>query len=193
MAACCVLVLQACEKKAFDMPDIDGLEVLEKIREDFGQKMPIIMLTSNNDKDYVLYRDDLLNRHGWIVVRFAEKQIKKYPKSCVLYLVKLIKSLVPQMVIPTDLQSVNPLPPMKRWTKNEAIIMAANGEREKYLDHVFSKTEEIKIELADIRLNENERKCQSLVKASAMSIDMTEKMVNFTDSGVYERDKSKRK
>lgn len=37
-----------------DMPDIDGLEVLEKIREDFGQKMPIIMLTSNNDKDYVL-------------------------------------------------------------------------------------------------------------------------------------------
>lgn len=37
-----------------DMPDIDGLEVLEKIREDFGQKMPIIMLTSNNDKKYVL-------------------------------------------------------------------------------------------------------------------------------------------
>lgn len=147
-------------------------------------KEPIHYITCGDE-----YRDDLLNRHGWIVVRFAEKQIKKYPKSCVLYLVKLIKSLVPQMAIPTDLQSVNPLPPMKRWTKNEAIIMAANGEREKYLDHVFSKTEEIKIELADIRLNENERKCQSLVKASAMSIDMTEKMVNFTDSGVYERDK----
>lgn len=147
-------------------------------------KEPIHYITCGDE-----YRDDLLNRHGWIVVRFAEKQIKKYPKSCVLYLVKLIKSLVPQIAIPTDLQSVNPLPPMKRWTKNEAIIMAANGEREKYLDHVFSKTEEIKIELADIRLNENERKCQSLVKASAMSIDMTEKMVNFTDSGVYERDK----
>ena len=147
-------------------------------------KEPIHYITCGDE-----YRDDLLNRHGWIVVRFAEKQIKKYPKSCVLYLVKLIKSLVPEMVIPTDLLSVNPLPPMKRWSKNEAIIMAANGEREKYLDHVFSKTEEIKIELADIRLNENERKCQSLVKASAMSIDMTEKMVNFTDSGVYERDK----
>lgn len=147
-------------------------------------KEPIHYITCGDE-----YRDEVLNRHGWIVVRFAEKQIKKHPESCILYLVKLVNDLIPEIVIPQNLLNATPLPPMKRWTKNEAIKMAANGEREEYLKHKFTRTDERKIELSDIRLNENERKCQLLVKKATISKEMTEKILNFTDSGVYERDK----
>lgn len=37
-----------------DMPDMNGLELLEKIRIENRKEMPILMLTSNNDKNYVL-------------------------------------------------------------------------------------------------------------------------------------------
>lgn len=37
-----------------DMPELNGLEVLDRIRIKDNNDMPILMLTSNNDKNYVL-------------------------------------------------------------------------------------------------------------------------------------------
>ena len=37
-----------------DMPEMNGLEVLGRIRANPESEMPIIMLTSNNDKEHVL-------------------------------------------------------------------------------------------------------------------------------------------
>lgn len=37
-----------------DMPDIDGFDMLDMIRGDLQLNMPIVMLTSNNDKNHVI-------------------------------------------------------------------------------------------------------------------------------------------
>lgn len=37
-----------------DMPEMNGLEVLDRIRANPELKIPIIMLTSNNDKEHVI-------------------------------------------------------------------------------------------------------------------------------------------
>ncbi len=115
------------------------------------------------------HRDKIFNNLGWIVVRFAEIQVKHYPESCALYLTKLVKAIVNTIEIPHFLSSSSPLPPINRWTKNEALIMAAQGERQKYLNHTFSKKEEKRIELSDIKLNTNELKCQSFIKPLSIS------------------------
>lgn len=145
---------------------------------------PIHFLSCGDD-----YRDDLFNRLGWIVVRFAERQIKEYPKSCANYLARLVKAIVPEIEIPDSIANVDPLPLVKKWTKNEAIKMAVNNERENYLQHTFRKTEEIQIELGNNKLNEYERRCKEKVDKPKIDQEFVEKMRCFTDADRYEQDK----
>lgn len=135
------------------------------------------------------YRDDVINRHGWIVVRFAEKQVKQYPKSCAKYLMQIICSIEPNCEIPLELEDAMSLPPMKRWTKNEALKMAADNSREKYLQCRFEHKDEIPVVLRNIEQNEQERKCEKLVRYAETSGEMKYKMAMFKDTGQYERDK----
>ena len=43
------------------------------------------------------YRDGVLNRHGWTVVRLAERQVAEQPEACAAYLVQLVRALVPEV------------------------------------------------------------------------------------------------
>lgn len=149
-----------------------------------GSRTPIHYISCGDD----VRNNDFLRR-GWIVVRFAEKQVKLYPKSCAYYLSRLIKALVPDFVIPKELESEETLPQERRWTQNEALLMAAKREREQYLGHEFNCVQETAKVYVDFNLSENERKCNDLIEKPAEEIEFTEKMRSFTDANRYERDK----
>lgn len=149
-----------------------------------GSRRPIHYISCGDET-----RDSEFVRRGWIVVRFTEKQVKLYPMSCVAYLARLINALVPEIVIPHNLEKAEPLPNEKRWTRNEAIKMAANKEREQYLNHSFGTVQEKTSVKVHFVLNENEQKCNELVEKPKTDNDFVEKMNSFTDAELYAQDK----
>ena len=148
-----------------------------------GNRKPIHYITCGDDS-----RDDEFIRRGWIVVRFSEKQAKLYPKSCASYLALLLKALVPEIGIPEELKNVEPLPKERRWTWNDALKMAANKERERYLNHSFCVRQKEKVKV-DFELNENEKRCNDLIEKPEIDKDFLEKMESFTDAELYDQDK----
>ena len=82
------------------------------------------------------FRDKNLANHGWIVIRFSEKQIYNESSKCINY-IKYILSLIDKDVI-----SINDFPTTeKRWTEIEAQIMSVKGYRERLLHHKFGEME----------------------------------------------------
>ena len=111
------------------------------------------------------FRDALLSRHGWTVVRFAGQQLLANPKACADYLLHLDN--------PSALISVS------RWTRNEALkaVVKGGGYPEEWQ------------QLAPLPLTEEERQCGLLVKPFPRTLEMEEKMVAFTDAGRYKQDR----
>ena len=95
-----------------ERPDV---RIAVEIDEPFDSctRAPQHYLTCGDD-----YRDGLLTRLGWIVVRFAERQVWNHHKACADYLITLLKTHVSGLALPQ--LSEAPLPPVKRWTKAEA-------------------------------------------------------------------------
>ena len=126
-----------------------------------------------------MFRDHLLNRHGWTVVRLASQQIQQEPKVCAEWLVELIDVMIddPQKVTAHIFRAV-PFP-VDMWTRNDALKMA-------YWQNIEGETR-----IADDKcyhLEEQEKKCQQFVKPFNKSDDMKEKMSTFKDAGHYEQD-----
>lgn len=134
------------------------------------------------------YRDGLLTRHGWIVVRLAERQVWQFPRECARFLFRIIQSVVPEITMPEGLEEAQPLPPLQRWTRNQALMMAACRDRESYLRHTFAPGEEQQSKLPNIPKNAHERRCSEQVKPLERTAEMCEKMDSFTDAGRYEQD-----
>lgn len=85
---------------------------------------------SSNSHDYE--RDLFFLRNGWIVIRFAEKQIIENPDACI--------NLISETIYNSTLGEINygfdpqiHLPKIAQWTKDEAHEMAFRRERNKYL------------------------------------------------------------
>ncbi len=64
------------------MPILDGVEFVEKIRQE-DTKIPIVMVTANTDKDYLL-RAVELHLEQYIVKPINLKELKKSLEKCVL-------------------------------------------------------------------------------------------------------------
>jgi len=112
------------------------------------------------------YRDSLMSRHGWTVVRFSGQQLLENPRSCADFLV--------QLDAPPTLETAC------SWTRSEALKMV-------YKQSV-PFPEEVLSPLPLCRFTEEERRCQQLVKPLTRTTDMVEKMASFKDAGCYEQD-----
>ena len=124
------------------------------------------------------YRDGLLTRLGWIVVRFAERQVWKHHKACADYLIELLKTHVPGLALPK--LSEEPLPPVKRWTKMEAQKMAAKSQ-------TVTSAQILKASPC-CTMTPEECQCMAQVSPLPRTQDMQEKMSTFRDAGRYEQD-----
>ena len=99
------------------------------------ESMPIHLA---EDRKYII-RDKFFLRLGYIVIRFAEYQIAKYPDYCCLHIVRVLNQFLDRELkisIP-QATKIKPLKPqdwrVKTWTQRESQIMAANKIRDSYL------------------------------------------------------------
>lgn len=115
-----------------------GLRIDVEIDEPYSgrTRKPMHWLGSYDDD-----RDLYFSNNGWVVVRFAERQVVCQPLACIDYLIRLVNGLLHRSVVPR-LVGVDSLVPVARWSWEEAARMAANKERESYLGLSFDLVEE---------------------------------------------------
>jgi hypothetical protein len=82
-------------------------------------------------------RDLFFNNQGWIVVRFAERQVVSQPEACIGYLLRLVERLL-GYPLEGSFEVGEDLIPVQRWTREQAIAMAVANERESYLNITFA-------------------------------------------------------
>lgn len=126
-----------------------------------------------------VFRDHLLNRHGWTVVRLAVQQVTQEPSICANYLVELLSAMMADSATAPQHQFIAVPFPVEPWTRNEALKMA-------YWQKVAG--EERQIDERRYALDEQELKCLPLIKPFEKTADMLEKMTNFRDADHYEQD-----
>lgn len=77
-------------------------------------------------------RNSFFLRKGWIVIRFSEEQIAKYPKSCIKAIATVISEITNDTSILTPFKNIPDLQPVKHWTEAEAIEMYSQRFRDTY-------------------------------------------------------------
>lgn len=126
-----------------------------------------------------VFRDHLLNRHGWTVVRFAVQQVVQEPSICAAYLLELLAVMMDDMAVVSQ-YIFNSVPfPVEAWTHAEALKMA-------YWQKVPG--EDKQLDERRYALDEQEQKCLPLIKPFDKTADMQEKMTTFRDAGRYAQD-----
>ena len=102
-----------------------------------------------------MFRDHLLNRHGWTVVRLAAQQITQESSICADFLVELVSAMMADM--PAARQHVyTSVPfPVARWSRNDALKIAywqkVAGEDKQWIPDCYD-------------LDADELKCKQQVK-----------------------------
>lgn len=104
------------------------------------ESMPIHLV---EDRKYII-RDKFFLGLGYIVIRFAEYQIAKYPDYCCLHIVRVLNQFLDRdmkISIP-QATDIHPLKPqdwrVKTWTLKEAKIMSERKIRDSYLEPIRS-------------------------------------------------------
>lgn len=102
------------------------------------ESTPIHLL---EDRKYII-RDKFFLELGYIVIRFAEYQIAKYPDYCCLHIVRVLNQFLDRdlKISLPHATEIQPLKPqnwrVKAWTQRESQIMAENKIRDRYLEPV---------------------------------------------------------
>ena len=109
------------------------------------------------------FRDLNLTNAGWIVIRFAEKQIHEEPLSCISFIYKVMNELDDSIKIPNELIPMHAPSSIMRWSELEAKIMASSNERERYLDHTFGVDDSEDYTSEDITQTQKEKELSKLL------------------------------
>lgn len=135
-------------------------------------RKPIHYLTCGD-----VFRDALMNRHGWTVVRFAVCQVRKEAMGCADFLSMVISQLIAgeegAEMKPDNLTSI------PQWTRAEAQKIAHRKSEE---------GEGKQHDTTCCALNDQERDSLNQVKAFERTEEMLQKMQTFKDAGQYEQD-----
>jgi len=83
-------------------------------------------------------KDDLRNQffvaHNWIVVRFSEEQVVRYPRQCCKAIAQILDRVVGDKEALSFFKNTTELPKMAMWTVKEARQMAKQNYRQNYLN-----------------------------------------------------------
>jgi hypothetical protein len=77
-------------------------------------------------------RNNYFLARGWVVIRFAEEQIVRYPDECCKFIAEVIHTLGDDSFV-AKFSGVRDVRQIGQWTEMEAIQMAKEKSREKYL------------------------------------------------------------
>lgn len=78
-------------------------------------------------------RNQFFLERNWVVIRFSELQVVKYPDGCCQAIARVIFQITGDYRSLVKLQNVKELPPHKQWKVKEAIYMAKTQFRHSYL------------------------------------------------------------
>ena len=123
------------------------------------------------------YRDHVLINHGWIVVRFSEKQIYEESSKCIAYIKYLIDSICNSGNAPYEYPTYD-----KKWTENEARILSVQKYRERLLNHEFGQMESDSLVQTDITQTEAEKKASKEVKSVSYDLKINTNLDHSQDS-----------
>lgn len=76
-------------------------------------------------------RNQFFLKGNWVVIRFAEIQVVKYPYECAVVVGQILSTITGDKSY--QLEQHKPLPPVKPWTKAKARKMARCQFRQSYL------------------------------------------------------------
>ena len=77
-------------------------------------------------------RNDAFLSRGWIVIRFAEEQVARYPDECCKLIAKIIYEWANDRTVIERTERVGELHPIQHWSQEEAEEMARNDDRSRY-------------------------------------------------------------
>lgn len=89
--------------------------------------------THSIDHYHDRYRNTFFLNGNWIIVRFAEEQVVRYPKSCCKELATVIATTTGLRQYLKLLEYEPTLPPVEQWTKRQAHSMSKSKYRSRYL------------------------------------------------------------
>ncbi|MFN3927325.1 MAG: UvrD-helicase domain-containing protein [Pseudanabaenaceae cyanobacterium] len=92
-------------------------------------------------------RNQTILERKWVIIRFAEEQIVRYPEACCKTIAKVIAEIT-QTEIPPSLQAHPDLEPYPMWTLAQARDMALKGYRNTYLDLLPSHPKRARVQEA---------------------------------------------
>ena len=126
-----------------------------------------------------VFRDHLLNRHGWTVARLSAQQVQAEPKMCARWLLELVANIAERGNCTSEYTFQTVLDPTDQWTRTEALKMAfwakIPGQQSQQGSQCFD-------------LSEQEQKSKLLVEPLPKTADMQQKMATFRDAGRYRQD-----
>lgn len=82
-------------------------------------------------------RNQFFLQRNWVVIRFSELQVVKYPDACCKVIARVIFQITGDYRGLVQLGNVVDLLPHKQWTAKEATYMAKNKFRNSYLQNNF--------------------------------------------------------
>ena len=80
-------------------------------------------------------RNQFFLEKNWVVIRFSELQVVKYPDSCCKAIARVIAQITGDYRGLAQFGNVADLLPHKQWTVKEAIYMAKTKFRNSYLNN----------------------------------------------------------
>jgi hypothetical protein len=87
--------------------------------------------TIDRSKDEI--RNQFFTANNWIVIRFAEEQVVRYPLSCCKVIADVIEEVGGDPTFSERLKDISSLPPVPRWNAKQARRMAKQDYRYSYL------------------------------------------------------------
>lgn len=137
---------------------------------------PIHYIECDNEQK----RNNYFVDHGWIVIRFSERQITLCPKGC-LKVVEDVLTSIDSSYLPEDVSQNEQIVPESHWSLEEARQMIATDERSKYLG--------IDLTQKSVSNNGETFQKQDLTEHEQIVRDES-KAMNVSDSHVQETQKS---
>jgi hypothetical protein len=128
------------------------------------ERKPIHYKTEDGTTDD--YRNTEFIERGWLVVRFAEIQVVQNPDACCLFLYKLIAELDSTVSLNQKFEKDLELNKQLIWTKDEAIQMAIDKERERYLGIDKFIEYQSSSSFIDISITDEENRIEELIMQS---------------------------
>lgn len=100
---------------------------------------------SNKPTHYIgcgdVFRDENINRLGWMVVRFSEYQIHTQPLNCIAFICRIITRIIPNVNFDQKLLKVADPEREKQWEQLDSQKWATQKYRQQYLNHEFGVVE----------------------------------------------------